>query len=380
MTRNGKYRLLSQVVRFVGPNDEHPCKFMFNAVTITWSAGYQMDRKQRLSALSYELRKANLKTRLMHADMVERNILCNKMSHLSEFGCDQCVAKTTGGHYPVETTFGEPLRDELSWTREVPENGTFLGRKGPSPLKDLPGFSIAQGLSIDPMHQAFMGHVHFLIRKFILSNECHNGKDIKTELLKQINRNYLNISQPKEIQRDPRDYEKTWCANEFKVLLLTCGHKIADILLTMDLPELALLFGRFTFIMRALLQPNEWLEHVEQKYDLQELMKNHLELIQELLGINEMNANSHAMSHLYYWRSMHRLHTLSCEPGEAFFGDNKRKMDVRNKHYGRQIHYNQMTEFLNGHDCRDVFSYSKPVSKRSKDNSILVDDSMKMYR
>ncbi len=365
---------------FVGDDGGEGCRFKFNGATITWRKDYRMDRKQRLSALAYELRKANLTVRLVRADMQERNILCNKMSHQSKFGCDQCVCQTTSGYYPVETTLKEPLRDEKSWQRDVKEGTTFLGRRGPAALHDLPGFKITEGLAVDPMHQIFLGHVHLLLKRFILSDECHEGKKVKDQLLKAMNDNYCNIRHPKEIQRKPRPYDKAWCASEFKVFLLCCGHKLADILEDLQLYQLALIFGRFTYFIRALLLPTEWMEDVEKKVDLQELICEHLRNVQHLLGREAMNANSHSLTHLTFWRVMFRLYDLSCEPGEAFFGENKRNMDVRNKHYGRQIHLNGMADYLRGHECRRTFQVSRPRNKRNLDNAIFVDRKMRFYR
>ncbi len=114
--------------------------------------------------------------------------------------------------------------------------------------------------------------------------------------------------------------------------------------------------------------------------DLQEQIHEHLKDVQDLLGEGKMNANSHALSHLVHWRKKYRLHEISCEPGEAFFGQNKRSLNVRNKHYGRQVHYNRNTEFLGGHDCKSAFSYSNPRTNSAKDNAIIVDRHMKVYR
>ena len=378
--RNGKQKLLCQVVRFITPDRDYDCRQKFNACTITWSAGYQMEKTQRLAAIAYELRKAKLEVRLVLADMIERQYLCNKTSHLSEFGCDQCVCKTDAGHYTVAETFGEPMRDEVSWKRVVEDRKTFLGRKGPAALHELPGFVITEGLPPDPMHQIFLGHVHFLIKKFVLSDKCHQGKNVKESLLRDINANYNNIRTPKEIQRTPRDYDKTWCANEFKVLLLCCGHKIADIFEAHELKQLAMLWARFTYFIRALLLPDQWLIGVEQVVPLETLIEDHLRDLESLLGRECMTANTHALSHMLHWRRRYRLHLLSCEPGEAFYGQNKRCLEVRNKHYGRQVHYNRNTEYLRGHECRNAFSYTNPRTNSAKDNAIIVDRFMKVYR
>ena len=371
---------MNQAIRFVPLDWNYSCKHMFNACTITWTKGYRMDKKQRLAALAYELKKAKLKVRLVMADMQERNSLLDKMSSLSEFGCDQCVCKAVAGRYPVAETFGEPLRDEESWKKEVGKGKTFLGRKGEAPLLQLPGFSITEGLPVDPMHQLFLGHVRNMIENFILSDKCHMGKNVKDSLLSDVNANYCNIRHPIEIHRNPRDYDKTWCSNEYKVFLLTCGHKVADIFEAHELPELAMLWGRFTFLIRALMLPNQWLIGVEQDEDLEQLMREHLEDVERLLGAGQMNPNSHALTHLIQWRRKFRFHEISCEPGEAFFGQNKRALNVKNKHYGRQVHNNRNTEYLKGHDCKNVFSYSNPRTQSSKDNSIIVDRFMKIYR
>ncbi len=339
-----------------------------------------MEKTQRVAALAYELKKAKLNVRLVLADMQERNSLLNKMSSLSEFGCDQCVCKAVAGRYPVSETFNEPLRDEESWMKEVGKGKTFLGRKGEAPLLKLPGFSITEGLPVDPMHQVFLGHVHMMIKEFVLSEKCHQGKGVKESLLKDINENYNHIRVPDEIHRSPRDYDKTWCSNEFKVFLLTCGHKVADIFEAHELNELAMVWGRFTYIIRALMLPNQWLIGVEQDEDLQQLMQEHLEDVERLLGAGRMNPNSHALSHLVHWRKKFRFHEISCEAGESFFGQNKRSLNVRNKHYGRQVHYNRNTEYLKGHDCKHTFSYSNPRTENSKKNAIIVDRFMKIYR
>ncbi len=380
VTRSGKVKLLSQAVRFVTPNGEHECKYQFNAVTITWSHSYNISKKQRLSAIVYELKKAKLKTRLVLADMVERNILCNKMSHLAEYGCDQCIGRTKKSHYIMETSWNEPLRDEKSWMEPVPDGHTFLGRKGPSPLHDLPGFSIVEGLPVDPMHQLFLGHVHMLLKSFILSDKCHEGRKVKDDLLLAMNKNYCNIRVPREIQRPTREYDKVWCANEFKVFILNCGHKLADILEDLGLYELAVLFGRFTYFVRALLLPCQWMEDVEFDFDLQLLIRDHLRDVERLLGDSQMTANGHALTHLVKWRKMYRLHMLSCEPGEAFFGKNKRSMEVRCKHYGRQLHLNQTARYLKGHECRSTFKVSNPITEGGKNDAIIVDKFMKVYR
>ncbi len=371
-------RLLTQAIQFSTPH--HDCKYKFNAVTVTWHRDYKIPCAQRLSAIAFEARKANLSVRLVKADMVERNILCNKKSHLSQYGCDQCVARTVGGHYICETTFHEPMRDELSWKREVEEGYTFLGRKGPSPLHDLPNFEICEGLPVDPMHQVFLGHVHFLLKRFILSDQCHEGFKVKDELLKDMNEMYMRLQIPDEINRSPREYDKAWCANEFKVFLLTCGHLLADILEAYGLHEVAYIFGRFTYFTRALLMPCQWLEDVEGDVDLQDLIHEHLRDLERLLGEGAMNANGHALTHLVHWRSKYRLHTLSCEPGEAFFGQNKRSLEVRNKHYGRQVHHNRNTMYLKGHECTDTFSVSNPTTNSKKSNAVIVDNEMKVYR
>ena len=382
MTRNGKQRLLSQVGRFVVP-DEYAnisCKHKFNLVTITWANHYKIEKGQRVAALSYELKKAKIPVRLVKADMVERNSLCDKVSHLGEYGCDQCVCKATASHYDVTTTFREPLRDELSWRRPVAEGKTFLGRKGPAPLHDLLGFEITEGLPVDPMHQLFLGHGHFLFKRFILDDKCHDGLRVKDDILKAVNRSYTNTRVPNEIHRTPRDYDKAWCANEFKVFYLLNGHRVAEIFKEHNLDKIAIMFGRFTFICRALLLGNEWYADVCSEIDMQELIKAHLCDIQDFLGVTAMNANTHSLSHLVHWRKKYRLFELSCEPGECFFGQNKRRIEVKNKHYGRQAHFNRNAEYLAGHDCKDVFSYSNPITESAKGNAIVVDREMKVYR
>ncbi len=380
MCRNGKQSLLSQVIEFHAFGDPYGCKYRFNAVTITWQNGYKPARCQRLAALAFELRKANLQVRMVKADMIERNILSNKMSHLSAFGCDQCVCKTVGGHYPVDETFDEPLRDEATWEREITPGHTFLGRKGPAPLKDLPGFSITQGFVVDPMHQIFIGHVHTLIRRFLLSDECHEGKNVQAAIMEQMNSNYCGLVLPLEVQRKTRPYDKAWCANELKVWLLACGHKMADILEEAGLHDIAVIFGRFTFFVRALLLPEEWLIDAEKERDLQTLIKDHLTDVERLLGPEAMSANSHALSHLRFWRQMYSLSEMSCSPGEAFFGENKRSMDVRNRHYGRQMHLNRMTQYLRGHTCTHTFFVKKSTRRDERDNSIFVDTKMRVYK
>ncbi len=344
--------MVNQLVRFVNVDDteELLCECMHNACTLVYSLDYKLSPREHLAGLAEVLHDAGFKSRLMIADLVERNGLCNKQSHTSHYGCDQCIAESENLHWPADQ-IAKPRRDEQSWEVEVPESegnevNLFLGRKGPAPLKLLDDFQISTQLVVEPMHCLFLGITRHLIDTLIRSTRYHEGKPKAKDIERKIVEQYDLMRVPHEVQRLPRDFHQNWRSNEFKVFILCFGHRVGEMFYSAELETIGTIFSRFTFILRAMLLNNTWYERVKAKHNLNQEIARFCKDCEDLIG--PLSANYHALTHLPYWRDRYRLHLLSAEPAEAFYGRNKKNIEERNRHYGLQVHYNSNTDLTSG--------------------------------
>ncbi len=401
--------MCNQLIRFVDMDDGEDllCECLHNAVTVVYNNEFRLRSRDYCDGLSEVLDDARFKPRLMIADMVERNALCNKQSQTALYGCDQCIAQSENLHWSVHS-LDRPRRDEKSWEEEVPENeatdgGTYFGRKGQAPLKKLNGFQISQQLPVEPMHCLFLGIAKHMIDHLIRSDKYHGAFEGQARIEKTLIAEYSKMRLPTEVQRMPRDFHQTWRANEYKVFMLAMGHRVAELFHEAGMVFIAEAFARFTFIIRALLLPNAWYEAVKERYNINAEIMLFYHTIENVMGTNMMTANYHALSHLPHWRERFRLHLLSAEPAETFYGRNKKNLEERNRHYGSQLHYKSavnllrglyiclwkcdsflfifLCSFFSGHYCRRNFSFKIAKKKhRIRDNAILVNREMNVAR
>ncbi len=344
----------NQLIRFVDKEDteELLCECLHNACTVVYNADFKLRSRDFCDGLREVLENANFTPRLMIADMIERNALCNKQAQTAHYGCDQCIAEAENLHWSVKS-LGFPRRDERSWEEEIPvdegtENVTYFGRKGPAPLKRLPDFKISEQLPIEPMHCLFLGITKHMIDNLIRSNRYHGGKDGQEEIEATLLKEYNKMRLPTEVQRMPRDFHQTWRANEYKVFLLTMGHRVGELFHSRGMSDIAEVFARFTFIVRAMLLNNQWYKAVTEKYNMEGEVSLFYHKMEAIIGPNMMTANYHALSHLPWWRDRFRLHLLSAEPAETFYGRNKKNLEERNRHYGMQLHYKAAVNLQRG--------------------------------
>ncbi len=350
---------------------------MYNLVTINYKSNYKLEPALYTQAVNAELRHAGLKVHLVKADMVMRTSLTNTQGHNGKNGCDQCIGSGTQGNW-LPNTINAPLRDETSWERDVPYGYTFLGRKGHAPLKDFEDFKITEQMPVDPMHSLFLGLTANMIDKFIVDGNCVKKENIQN-ILSEVNDLFVSCNVPKEVQRDCREIDSKWKSNEYKIFILGLGAQVANIYFKYGYEKLGQLFARFTFILRGLLLPNQWYEMFKVCNNVENMIEQHYISIHQLLGDKGCTPNLHAFTHIPHWREQYRLHEISCEPGERYYGENKRAYEERNYHTGYQLHYNRLMN-QGGHFCRKRFSYSPPNSNVQRDNSILVDRQMKLVQ
>ena len=380
-TKSGEKRMINEVVQFI---PEHgACSRRFNVVTITYHQKYKLKPEQLTSGLAAEFNKSKFNIRFIRADTVMRNALCNLVSHLANnYSCHTCIALPVSGHNFDEHSLDAALRDQESWLHPVAEGSTFLGRKGPAPLLLLRGYKIPDMLPIDPMHNAFLGVGDLLINTLILGDSAHGGKKLKGQIMDEVNDIYCEHRFPLEIPRKPRPIEPKWKASEFKSFFLVCGHRIAEVFAKYDLDHIAKIIARFTYMLRAILLNDSWLAKVTEKVSLQDLAFQQHKELREAIGINNCNLNLHNFRHLIDWRGKTRLFEVSAEPGEAYFGENKRVLETRNRHYGKQLHYNRCFKELAGHWCQPTFSViPEAVQKHSsRDNAMFINNEMQVFK
>ena len=373
--------MINQVVQFIPRNGV--CSRRYNVVTITYHQKYKLKPEQLTSGLAAEFNGSKFEIRFIRADTVMRNALCNIVSHLANnFSCHTCIALPVSTHNFDEHSLNAPLRDQESWLHAVAPGSTFLGRKGFCPLLLLRGCKIPDMLPIDPMHNAFLGVGDLLIDQFILNDSAHGGKKIKAKIMDEVNEVYCNHRFPHEIPRKGRPIEPKWKASEFKSFFLVCGHRIAEVFHRHDLDDIAKIIARFTYILRALLLNDAWFAKVTAKVSMQDLVFQQHKEIREAVGIEHCNLNLHNFRHLVDWRQRTRLPEISAEPGEAFFGDNKRVLETKNRHYGKQLHYNRCLKEIAGHYCEPMFTIipENLQRKSSKDDTLFINEEMRVFQ
>ncbi len=311
-----------------------------------------------------------------------RTQLTNKVSHLYKgASCDQCIA------LPIEGTsnwsvlsLDAPMRDQASWEKEVPENTVFLGRRGANPLLQIPGLVVSQSLAVDPMHCLFLGLGEFFIRKFLLEDKAHLRKGRRVQILQAVNEKFCAMRVPTECHRSTEAYNVKFKSSEYKNWHLLHGHVVAEIFAQFDEHRIAIFFARFTYILRAMLLNDELLSVVEAHVNLLELVKDQHRDVEDLLGTENCNLNLHNFRHVLDWRRKYRLHEVSAEQGEHFYGGNKKAMDNRCRHYGVQVHVNRLIRDIRGHFCKRTFKIKAYKENSEFDDSLFADKKFRFYR
>ncbi len=407
-TRSGSRRMNNQLIRFVVKDDQEEllCECLHNACTIVYNSDFKLRSRDFCDGLAEVLEQGDFTPRLMIADMVERNALCNKQAQTAHYGCDQCIAESENLHWSCKS-LGYPRRDEKSWEEEIPTEAgtdpvTYFGRKGPAPLKRLPGFKISEQVPVEPMHCLFLGITKHMIDNLLRSKKYHGENGGQEFIEKTVMQEYNKMRLPTEVQRMPRDFHQTWRSNEYKVFLLTMGHRVGELFHAHGMSDIGEAFSRFTFIVRAMLLNNAWYKAVQETYNIEAEVLLFYHKMEEIMGTSMMTANYHALSHLPFWRDKFRLHLLSAEPAETFYGRNKKNLEERNRHYGMQMHYKAAVNlqrgkvvktffmfetsdcemcFFVGHYCRRNFSYKIGKKRhRIRDNAIIVNREMNVGR
>ena len=372
--------MLHQVVQFI-PSDGLCCELYFNVVSIVYQK-FKIPHDLIVKSFAEEISKTALTVRNIRADTLMRTDLTNTLSHRAKgSSCDQCIGLPVEGttNWSVDS-LDSPPRDQESWARDVPEKTTFLGRKGPTPLLQIPNLIVPQSLTVDPMHCLFLGLGEFFIRKFLLEDKAHEKKGQRVKILDAVNEQFCRMRVPTEGHRSTKPYNVKFKSSEYKNWHLLHGHIVATIFFEYGEIKIATFFSRFTFLLRALLLDDDLLEAVEREHDLMSMVREQHKDVEDILGLQNCNLNLHNFKHVLEWRRKYRLHEFSAEQGEHFYGLNKKSMDNRNCHYGVQVHINRLIRDLRGHFCLRTYRI-RPYKEHSDfDDSLISDEFMNIYR
>ncbi len=328
-TTSGTNKMLCQALRLP------KCRKLLNYTTILYAKDHKLTANQVLQSLIHDLiHYPNIKVKLMVADLPERCRLAGWTSFNGTFGCMTCLSpgepRPGGGGviWPLWTTSGA-IRDQISFhelAAETVETGVSTGgSKEMSPLLKIEGFDIPLSLAIDPMH-LFMGLSKGLWEGF--GNKYMSKRDFE-DFTNRVSDHYTNLKVPKDFKRKPRPIDvPKFKANEWKQLILLCGLSIAQEYENLRLPEVALFWRRYTYIMRCLAQGNVWFK--ECNFRKQNAVKAHVVLltaeVEKLLGREACTPNLHQLYHLVGWRERFSLSDLTAEVAEDFYGENRRSL------------------------------------------------------
>ncbi len=378
-----------QLVRFEG------CEQMYNLTTIVhFHRSVKSNSAKQLSAILESLKKVPFVViDKVIADLPQRIELACTVSHNGEHGCLYCVARgepNPRGHggfcWPFDTV-NEPLRDDTHWRNMcVPalQSGiSHLGLHGYSSLLDIPGFRIEESLVLEPMHALFAGVTRTLynLTTTYTNIAAPEEKSILKTCIRQIDNVISQLVLPSEIDRPPRDVEPAhYKTNEWKVIVLLSGVRIADVFHSHGLEAYSELWWKLTYILRSSLMNDEWHNNCENHYPIHEQALSFYLLYEKCFGKEHCSHNIHLLSHLQYWRGQGRLHRFSAERAEHKYGKNKECQEPRNRHTGKQVHTNTLVAMLAGHRCVTGFSFYPQGKFSGREDSIIVDECMRLFR
>ena len=385
-TKSTQKKMICQAIRFEGCEE----LYVFNTM-LGLEKDVKLTGEDQVEGFIKELetcsKKVNVK--FVIGDLVERVELAETVSYNADYGCITCVAKgvRVEGHnftvWPFSTA-NDLLRDDRSWRDnavDALEFGNCLGQRGYSMLNRIRNFTIPGGLPIEPMHCLFMGLVKQLI---FLCFSVPDGppQGFKDRIIEMMNECFVHTELPTEIDRQARGLDlPRWKSNEFKVFCVVVGHKVAEGFALLGHEAYAELWFLLCFTMRAMLMPDEWYGFANKHFKLQELLDRLYQLFESCFGKKACTPNLHNYVHSPIWREKSRLHLISAEPAEDFYGKLKKWHNPRNVHSGKQIAQNSSIAKLAGHKCHSGFThFAKNSSRNMKDDSFLMDNHMRLFK
>ncbi len=379
---SGTWKMLCQVIKL------DCCHMLLNFNTIVYAKDHQLEADELLQGLLSELHaNPNVNVKYVIADMPERHRLCGMTNFNGSYGCTVCFSPgekrdgAPGMVWPHSTTTAH-LRDDESFktlSENTRDTGVVVGgQKIRSPLLSIPGFSIVDGLPIEPMH-LFQGITKNFLEQFA---KKFLSRKQELELVKRINKMYSNLKLPSDFKRscNNRDLDLSkWRANEFKQLLALCGMDIGDEYERLGHPRVANVWRRYTWIFRTLAQGDVWYARASHNGVL---VKAQIDLliqeVESLLGPNGCTPNLHALFHMPEKRAKASLGTITAERAEAFYGRNRKWFKEQTMSVGKQIHYNSLLAALDGHACRTPFHFEVDSGNNSMDH-IMIDNCRHAY-
>ncbi len=285
------------------------CRAMIHFATIHYEPKFDICADDLLVGLIEELKSVpQVRVALMVADLPERCRLSGLVNFNAIDGCIVCYAsgesrsKGVGSIFPAWTV-NQPLRDDRSFKNlgiaaEV-TGMTASGVKRHSILLDIPHFSIANGLGIDPMH-LLGGFTRYLLEA-CLEQMGGPQADRITEAVSKI---YTRFVVPGDFKRGVRPLHMVkfkW--NEWKAVLLLMGLDLGELFEDKDRPDLGTIWRLYTFSIRAMAQGDEWYKNANKNGDYISATISQLYLaVEEALGKDHCTANLHNLSHLPMWR------------------------------------------------------------------------------
>ena len=313
--------------------------------TIVYVKEYKIDGPELLEGLLHQLHlNPTARVKMVLADMPERLRLLGLSNHNAEYGCQICFAPgekrdgAPGMVWPHWTTQGNP-RDKACF-ENLPEiardkNLPVGGHKLRSSLLDIRDFDVVENVPIDPMH-LFAGLTKAFWENF---PKQFLSKKETDDLTKEIDAIYCDINLPMEFKRGTREIDVVnFRANEWKALTALCGIEIAHAWLRRGYEGVAMIWLRYTYIMRMLAQGDIWYRTGSWGG---KLVKAQITLmykeVEELLGKAACTPNLHALHHLPEWRARMPLGVMSTEKAEDFYGKVRRSFAEQTASIGKQV-------------------------------------------
>ena len=319
--------------------DVYTLKFTNCRVVYPWRIFVQgtvtkLSLSELIQPIIDELKKNQLKVRLIVADAPKRSFVRNMKSHSGYFACDYCLApgshqvnkngKKIGGIiYPFSES-SAPFRNNESYREigeEISQNPDrsplyACGIKGKSPLYDLEYFDMVEDIPTEYMHLVCLGICRKLL-KIIFYGETASQKMSSRNVnrIQIINNSLKSVCVPKEFSRRTRDVDlKNYKAEEFRNILIAFHSVFVAV---MDETE-SKLFNLLSFLTRALLLPDEYYEMISRKYDMQAVVDMFCMGFDAAFG-GSCSYNIHIFRHILKVRKFGPLSESSAFPFESYF-------------------------------------------------------------
>jgi hypothetical protein len=355
---------------------------------------WKLDIHAKMADVVQELnsfaREGRVRLRRVVADAPMRASIRMQKQHGAYYSCDYCTERATAIEISCSPKRVFPyngrscadarttpqmlqlveLYESMSTTNRKKQGDQLLGVQGRSPLFEMQGFDVVNGVVAEAMHLVYMGVAKKLMQ---LTFKTGSGKNRATTQqrvnVEPLSDGLLHVLVPSEFPRRTKAYDAYWKASEYRNLLLAFFPLVVDCIPAERRNERTL-WILLAYLTRTCIMSDEEYRTFSQA----ELKKHHdhfYKLFTKVFGLQHCTYNIHVFSHLQTIRQQGKLQETSAFPFEASYGILKDSYWPGTTAPGKQALARLLSRYgPQGHRCERALTYAVRVTTKQNDTIV----------